>query len=216
MLKRILSSLLVFTMLFVLTVSASAATPKKILSDTQANHFSMDNISESDQEFLKKMVQVFDGYVTNAAGVITFTYSDEQLSEIGFTQTEITELSEINSAVCGVSMTDADDNYESNTAITPQMFVEDGIVYFDNADVDAFLFAAASLGPEAVYAALVALGSVTLGPVGTVIVTIVGLIGAPSLASFCYYVIQAATYGEGVYIGVEMNGVFPNIISGTW
>ncbi len=96
------------------------------------------------------------------------------------------------------------------------MFVEDGKIWFTYDDVMSFLFAAASVGSSAMYAALVALGSVSLGLVGTAIATVVGIIGAPSLASFCYQVIQAVANYQGGYIGVEMNGIFPNIVCGTW
>lgn len=221
MFKKILSTFMAFTMVFAFTVPSSAATTSsssdtqtQSVEDTKAIHFSADNISEKDKVFLNKVTKIFDGYVTNKAGVITFTYSDKQLSDTGFTQAQIVKLHEINSKVCGVSLSDAASDSGSN--ITPQIFVEGSIIYFEYVDVQAFLFAAASVGPEALYAALVALGSVSLGPVGTAIAAIVGAIGAPSLVSFCYYVIQAVANNEGVYIGIEMNGIFPNIVTGTW
>lgn len=47
-----------------------------------------------------------------------------------------------------------------------------------------------------------------LGPVGTEIVAAVGILGIASLANFTYLVIQAHYAGQGVYIGVEWDGVW--------
>lgn len=210
--KKLLSVILSFTMIFSMSVTAFAheSTTAKAIQDTKEIKFSLNDINENDKAFLNKMSQVFDGYITNKSGAIEFTYNDEQLSNICFTQSEIIKLTEINNTVCGTVL-----SKEPNSPIYTKMFVEGGKIYFDNVDVQAFLFAAASVGPQALYSALVALGS-TLGPVGTAIAAVVGIIGAPSLASFCYYIIQAAYYDQGVYIGIEMNGIFPNIVSGTW
>lgn len=208
--KRVLSSLMVLAMLFVTSVSASAATPdSRATSDGVV--FDFNNITDSDRIFLEKMTQVFDGFVADDAGVISFTYSNAELAtDFGFTQAEIAKMN-------GVVAITANLSVSSNSGqATTRMSVADGKVYFDNADVHAFLLGAASIGPAAVYAAFVALSTVSLGPVGTAIAAIVGVIGAPSLAGFCYNVIQAAINNQGVYIGVEMNGVFPNIVSGTW
>lgn len=103
-----------------------------------------------------------------------------------------------------------------NNVIQPNLSVSGATVYFTNSDVTAFLFAAASVGPAAVFAALDALATITGGLVGTAIVTILGIIGFASLAQFTYYIIQAEYYGQGVYIGIQWNGLFPNIVQGTW
>ena len=171
--------------------------------------FSKDSLSETDQRFLEKMAQVFDGYTTNDNGEITFTYSREDLQEFGFDDSEIARLLDLNQIICGTILPE-------ETNISTRLSVQDGKIYFTYDDVITFLSAAAIAGPEAVYAALVALGSVSLGPVGTAIAGVVGLIGAPSLVGFCYQITQAVANQQGVYIGVEMNGAFPNIVSGTW
>ncbi|MCL6446128.1 MAG: hypothetical protein K6T83_22235 [Alicyclobacillus sp.] len=100
--------------------------------------------------------------------------------------------------------------------ISPQLFYKNGIIYFTHSEVVATLFAAASLGPEAVVATLETLGTLTGGPIGTAIVAILSAIGAPALSQFTYYIIQAYYNDEGVYIGISWNGIFPNIVTGTW
>lgn len=211
--KKLLSVILSLTMLFSISATAFAAdsTTSEVFNNTNAITFSANNITKSDQDFLDKMSKIFDGYVTSETGVIEFTYTDEELTNIGFTQTEIEKLTEINNSICGTRLP-----AESDTIPSSRIHLKGATVYFTNNDVDAFLFSAAVIGPQALYAALVALGSVSLGPVGTAITAVVGILGAPSLASFCYYVVQAGINDQGVYIGIQMNGIFPIIVSGTW
>ncbi|MBU3158090.1 hypothetical protein LL037_25490 (plasmid) [Clostridium estertheticum] len=99
---------------------------------------------------------------------------------------------------------------------TSAISVSNGNVKFTNSDVNAFLFAAAEIGPSAVFAALDAMATVTGGPVATIVVSVLAVIGLPSLKSLTYSIIQAEANNQGVYIGVSWNGVFPNIVSGTW
>ena len=104
----------------------------------------------------------------------------------------------------------------SDNMITPMMHVSGGKIWFTYSDIVGTLTSAAMIGPAAVYAAFVGLGSISLGPVGTAITAAVGVLGFPSLAGFTYSILQASINRQGVYMGVEMNGVFPNIVSGTW
>lgn len=171
--------------------------------------FSDSFLSETDRAFLKKMGQVFDGYTTNEKGEIIFTYSSDELRKIGFNDDEINRLEKLNQMICGTILSD---EAKPSTRVS----VEGGIIYFTYDDVVTLFSAAVIAGPEAVYAALVALGSVSLGPVGTAVAAVIGIIGAPTLASFCYQVTQALANQQGVYIGVETNGGFPNIVCGTW
>lgn len=207
--KKIISLLMSLLLIFTMSSTAFAAEYRTDAENNAGVVFSNSSFSEEDRAFFEKMSLVFDGYTTNKAGEIVFTYSNNSLYELGFTESEATRLAALNATICGTVLSDED-------SVSSRMFVEDGKIWFTYDDVMAFLFAAASVGPSAMYAALVALGSVSLGPVGTAIAAIVGVIGAPSLASFCYQVIQAVANQQGVYIGVEMNGIFPNIVSGTW
>lgn len=206
MLKKLLSLTLALSFLFVTTVSASAAN----IPNDGSPVITMEDFSESDIQFLNKFAGVLDGYYTSETGAMGFSYTNTELASLGFTQADIGKLAEINSRVCGVVIP------EDDTIIMTRVFVEDGKIYFDNADIHAFLLAAATVGPEALYAAIVGVGTLLGGVIGTTVTAILGALGAASLTYLCYLIIQAAANGQGIYIGIEMNGVFPNIVSGTW
>lgn len=203
--KKIFSIVLCIAFVFSFTVSASAAS-----SSNETLLVSEDNISYADKDFLGKMVNVLDGYITNDEGKIEFTYSESDLLALNFSTSDLAALQEINSLVCGVDF--------SSTGSSPnaRVFVEDLIVYFEPGEVVDFLLAAATIGPEALYVAFVGVGTLIGGPVGTAITSIAGILGAASFGSLCYIIIQAVTNGQGVYIGVEMNGIFPNLVAGYW
>lgn len=97
-----------------------------------------------------------------------------------------------------------------------RLAVHSGKVWFHHQDVVATLYGAAVAGPAAVYAALTSLGTFTTGPVGGAVIAALGIIGLPGLNDFVYQILQASANGQGVYIGAEMNGAFPNIVSGTF
>lgn len=207
MFKKILSTLLVFLFIFVTTISVSA---RSISDDKKYAEVSVGDFSDADLQFLNKFTSVLDGYFTNKNGEISFRYTANELRNKGFTTDDVDKLNEINNKVCGAIIP------EEDTFIQTRMFVEGGKIYFDNVDVKAVLLSAATLGPEALYAALVGLGSLAGGPVGSVITAVLGAIGAASLSYLCYLIIQAAANDQGIYIGFEMNGIFPNIVTGTW
>lgn len=207
MLKKIFSTLLALLFIFITTISVSATS---ISDDKNDVEVSVGDFSDADLQFLNKFTSVFDGYFTNENGEISFRYTANELRNKGFTTDDIYKLNEINNKVCGAIIP------EEDTVIQTRMFVEGGKIYFDNVDVNAFLLSAATLGPEALYAALVGLGSLAGGPVGTVITAVLGAIGAASLSYLCYLIVQAHVNGQGIYIGIEMNGIFPNIVTGTW
>lgn len=205
--KKLLSLTLVLSLLFVTTISASAAS----IPDSDNNIvISTEDFSSADLQFFNKLSLVLDGYYTNDAGEISFSYTTEELANLGFTTTEINQLLKINNRVCGTVLP------EQDTFIQTRIFVQDGKVWFDNADIHALLLGAASLGPEALYAAIVAISSAAAGPAGTILSALLGAFGAASLVYLCNLIIQAAANGQGIYIGIEMNGVFPNIVADTW
>ena len=206
MFKKLLSFTLALSLLFVTTVSASAAN----IPNDDPMVITMEDFSDSEIQFLNKFVSVLDGYYTEENGEIGFSYTNADLSNFGFTSADIRQMAEINSRICGAVIP------EDDTLIKTRVFVEDGKIYFDNAEVGSLFLAAATIGPEALYAAFVAAGTLLGGVVGTTITAILGALGAASLTYLCYLIIQAAANGQGIYIGIEMNGVFPNIVSGTW
>jgi hypothetical protein len=100
--------------------------------------------------------------------------------------------------------------------VSPDVYASNWKVYFTNSDVNAFLFASAEIGPAALDAALDGIATMMGGPVGTVIGLVLDVIGAASMANLCYLIVQAEYNGEGVYIGIDWNGPFPNYTQGLW
>ncbi|WP_234124660.1 hypothetical protein [Clostridium hydrogenum] len=100
--------------------------------------------------------------------------------------------------------------------ISPNVYVSNWKVYFSNEDVNAYLFAAAETGPEALAAALDGLATLMGGPVGTVIGVVLDVLGASALARLCYLIIQAEVNDQGIYIGINWNGGFPNYTDGNY
>lgn len=207
--KKIISLLMSLLLIFTMSSTAFAAELEPDAENSSDILFSSSSFSEEDLAFFEKMSLVFDGYTTNESGEIIFTYSSDSLYNLGFSESEVARLTTLNETICGTILSD-------EMSVSSRIFVEDGKIWFTYDDVMAFLFAAASIGPEALYAAMLGLSSISVGPVVTAIIAVVGALGAPSLINFCYNIIQAATYGQGVYIGIEMNGIFPNIVSSTW
>ena len=101
--------------------------------------------------------------------------------------------------------------------VSPQVFLQDSKIYFTQADIDLYLFVAAGIGPEALAAALSALAFLFGGPVGSIITFALTLIGIGTLTNLCYLIIQAkVNKRNGVYIGLNWDGIFPNYSQGTW
>jgi len=207
--KKFVSLLLACIMVISISVPALAAN----VSDNDI--FQLSNLSAEDITFLEKYTLVLDGFTADNGGNIVFGYSDLELKDIyGFSDSEISRLHEITNVMELNPMSLED--VELTTNRNARFFVSGSTIYFENYEVTGMLMTAASAGPVAMYALLVGLGTISLGPIGTTVAIVLGIIGAPSLASFCYYVIQAGVNGQGVYIGFYMNGIFPMIDSGTW
>ncbi|MBO0432092.1 hypothetical protein [Enterococcus sp. DIV0660C] len=170
--------------------------------------FTLD-LNSQQQLFMNKLTHIYPYFYFNHNQLALSIDYDTLKTEYGFTDDDIVTIDSMLKAPA-ISW----DNETSN--IQSRMYVKGSKVYFTHADVVSALYSAALIGPSAIYAALVGLGTISLGPVGTAIAAAVGVLGFPSLAGFTYQVIQAASNGQGVYLGVEMNGIFPNIVSGTF
>lgn len=207
--KKFIAFVLSLALILSFTVSAYAAGPTNELSLVVTSS----SLTESDKSFMEKMLSVLDGYIT-IGDEITFTYSDADLISLGFSSTDIATLDEINRSVCGV-VYKAPPDINANTPV-PLIHTEGFVIYFDPGEVVDFLFAAATVGPEALYAAFVGLGTLFGGPIGSAITAIAGWLGLASFGGLCYLIIQAVSNGQGIYFGVEFNKGFPNIVSGYW
>lgn len=164
--------------------------------------------TESDMTFLEKLTTVYDVFELDDEGVLILTSSlDEIQVRAGFSDAEMlrfNEMMEFNKDNPAVATEDS---------IQPRLHVEDWKVYFTYDDVAMYLSAAAAIGPAAITAALSALATTAAPGVGTVIGAIVGYVVS---ADLCYLVIQAGIKHQGIYIGLDWNGVFPNYTQGTW
>ena len=120
-----------------------------------------------------------------------------------------------------VSITTASYDYASDDPTnkvdsTGDLSVSGTVLYFTYSDTLKFLYPAALLGPTAFAIAVVALGSILGGPVGTVLGFILDAIGWVGLGGLVYLALQSVVTHKGVYFGVTWNWFFPNIASGTW
>lgn len=178
------------------------------IQPSNMDSFTLD-LNSQQQLFMNKLTHIYPYfYFDNNQLALSIDY-DTLKTEYGFTDDDIVTIDSMLKAPA-ISW----DNETSN--IQSRMYVKGSKVYFTHADVVSALYSAALIGPSAIYAALVGLGTISLGPVGTAIAAAVGVLGFPSLSGFTYQVIQAAPNGQGVYLEVEMNGIFPNIVSGTF
>lgn len=107
-------------------------------------------------------------------------------------------------------------NVTGQHSVSPYLSVHNWTIYFTNWDVTAFLLAAAQAGVWAMAGALTWIASIFGGPVGTVIGVVLAIIGVPTLAAICYNVMQAGWTHRGLYIGVQWNWWWPNVVVGVW
>ncbi|KZE75042.1 hypothetical protein AV654_27195 [Paenibacillus elgii] len=104
----------------------------------------------------------------------------------------------------------------SVSSVTPNLHVSDWKIYFNQDDIQQYLFVAAGVGVPAFIIALEGI-SLILGPAGPIITTILTIAGYSGMANLCYLVLQSKYNNQkGVYFGISWNGVFPNLTQGTW
>lgn len=100
--------------------------------------------------------------------------------------------------------------------VTPQVSVKNWKVYFTNAEVRMYFAAAAAAGPATLGAALNSVAFLLGGPVGSTISLVLTIIGTTTLINLSYLILQAEIRKQGIYIGINWNGPFPNYTQGTW
>lgn len=102
--------------------------------------------------------------------------------------------------------------------ITPQLHVEGSRLYISNDDLNSAAFAAvasaATVGPAALKAAMIGLGTAVGGPAGTLIASIMAVVGGPTLVDIGLHITSALIYQEGVYIGLQAR--WPLVDVGYW
>lgn len=208
---------------FVMVFNGSAFAAEPVIPESIKDKTISDLLSEEQKGFLKKLQNVFGKFYFDDNGFLKLNITYEELQgNYGFCASDIEQLDNILNAVGQINSKGVN-NEQFNTGsfnigtgeIKPNIFVENWIIYFTYDDVTGLLVSAAMAGPAAMYAALNAIAYLTTGA-GGIVVTVLSTLGLAGLADFCYLVIQAEVRHQGVYIGIVWNGVFPNIVQGTW
>ncbi|QSZ27663.1 hypothetical protein ACETAC_01805 [Aceticella autotrophica] len=229
MFKKIISFLLVLTLLSVSSLSSVFAAHTNKLIDPMSvkgyNNILYFKPSAKAINFTRKMIDsgLIKEFSLNKDGKITLDKSYDSLkSEYNLDESDINNLKIVAASLEKINYNGNIKNINQNNiissknVISPMLSVSGWKIYFTYNDVVNYLGAAASAGPIYMIAALDALGVLTGGAVGTVIDLILDIVGAASMANLCYLAIQAMHYHEGIYIGIEWNGVFPNYVQGFW
>lgn len=171
---------------FSLLSSASLVVNADDLAVVDSNGIQLSNIdsftldlNSQQQLFMNKLTHIYPYFYFNHNQLALSIDYDTLKTEYGFTDDDIVTIDSMLKAPA-ISW----DNETSN--IQSKMYVKGSKVYFTHADVVSALYSAALIGPSAIYAAIVGLGTISLGPVGTAIAAAVGVLGFPSLAGFTY------------------------------
>lgn len=200
-LRKILATFLAFALCInVFTIATFAA------EDTA--YYSSDiHLSESDQQFLEKVVSVSEFYYIENNEIKISLSKNELIHSYGFTEEDYTRFAD---TVIGT--------YIPTQDVQTRAFVEGGTLYITHEDLSAGVFAilvtAATAGPAAMAAALATLSTMVAGPVGTLVATIAGALSAPSLIELCVKVTQAVATGQGLYIRPVLS--YPPFDFGFW
>lgn len=197
--KKFLSLFLSLVLVFTLALPASAAS-------VESKEVGLPTISTEDIDFIEKVTSIAE-YWAITDNQLTLSLSSEELqNDYGFTEAQCHRLFD---EIVGVPV------YSSPEYVPmPNLHVEGTAVYFDNGDIHAFLFAAASAGPAAMAAAITAVSTAVGGLVGTTLGSILALLSAPSLIEICGKTIVAAGTGRGIYIGLQLD--YPPIVCDYW
>lgn len=212
--KKFVKSASALTLALILgsnTISSYAAESNKIKEVKEQHQQDFESqISDADKEFMNKFAKGYELFTFDDEGNLYVEATDQEILEVtGFNQSELARFHSV--IDLGNQLTAADKT--ENELITPYVHVSDWKVYFTYYDVQTYLLAAAQIGPAAITAALTALSTMVSPGVGTVIGVVVGIVGA---ADLCYLVIQSQIRGQGIYIGIDWNGIFPNYAQGYW
>ncbi|GEM_PF-2954214 len=182
-------------------------TESGVLREVSMNDTGEMILLNNDNEYLKITYGISDEFITlfkeiiqdsNSKGVLQGSQEQLEVSlPAQYTQSTGTQL--------------------GSNEMSTMMFLENSKIYFDQADIDMYFFAAASIGPYALSAALSSLAFLIGGPVGTIITGALTIIGIGTLTNLCYLIIQAKVNKKnGIYIGLNWDGWFPNYTQGTW
>ena len=200
--RKIVSLITVFVLIVTISVLPVSAT--EIPSGIQIS----DYLSDDDILFMEKMALVYDVFAFDEAGNLVVTADLNQIQDrAGFTDAELLLFQQT------ISCANTNNENISIPGNNSRMYVSDWKVYFTYDEVMSLFFAAATVGPAALTAAISALSTSVGGLAGTILGAIIGFVVS---ADMCYLVIRAASTYKGIYIGFTMVDGFPVFDQGTW
>lgn len=168
-----------------------------------------DYLDEESKIYLEKMTNIFDVFEINDRGILSLNTSLDNIQRrAGFTDKEMQKFNDLMNYNKAKSA-----GYAESNMVMPRISVRDWKVYFTYDEVMMYFSTAVTMGPAAITAALSALATTASPGVGTVIGAIAGYVVS---ADLMYLVLQAGINRQGIYIGLDWNGAFPNYTQGTW
>lgn len=166
-------------------------------------------LSEADNDFINKVVSVSEYWYFDENNNLALNLTENQLKTTYEFSDE--QYNRLTSEIIGYSLPDV-------SSEPAPAFVEDGTLYITYDDLTVGMFAAvaaaATVGPAALEAALVALASALGGPVGTILSLILTVIAAPSLVELAGRIIYAVATQQGIYIRPVLS--YPPLEIGYW
>lgn len=158
----------------------------------QNNDLHINTITPEQKEFMEKLQLMF-GEFTLKDGRLTLKISIEELVEkYNLNMYDVEML---------YKMKEIDEDAESQRSAN--IYIEDWKLCFEPGDINIWLLAAASAGPEALIAAFEAIEAALGGPIGVVITTIIACLGVANPFQICGEIVMAAAKGCGWYIDVD-------------
>lgn len=169
------------------------------------------NLSLEDQRYIDRVASIGENFHFNERGELALSLTDTDLIQEGFSNQEIANLR------TGLSAANSSQAQQAGEA-SPRIHVDDGTLWISHGDLitgaATGVATAAGIGPAALSAALISLGTVMGGPVGTIITTVVALAGAPSMIELAGRITWAVATGQGVYIRPVLS--YPPLEFGYW
>lgn len=191
--------------------AAPAENSQASIGLNQNNVFLSDySLSPEQQLYFDNVVAIGEYFEYDTKGNLTLPVSDAVLEEQGFTQSDIQLL---RTSIEGTGNGNVPQN-----VVTPKVHVSNGALYISHEDLISGIATgvgvAAAIGPAALQAALISLGTLLGGPVGTVITTVIAIAGAPSMIELAGRITFALATGQGVYVKPVFS--YPPLELGYW
>lgn len=168
------------------------------------------SLTSEQQRYFDNVVEIGEYFEYDANGNLVLPVEDDLLRGHGFSQSDINLLR--------TSIDDAGNGSATQNTVSPMVHVSDGALYISHHDLVSGIAVgvgtAASVGPAALQAALISLGTLLGGPVGSVISTVIAIAGMPSMIELAGRITFALATGQGIYIDPVLS--YPPLQFGYW